>query len=57
MSVILPGNESRGGDLRADLLGWIKQKRPEVDSYLRLAASRRRLLINTVSFLAHWRPP
>ena len=47
MSVMLPGNESRGGDLRADLLGWIKQKRPEVDNYLRLAASRRRLLINT----------
>jgi hypothetical protein len=47
MSVTMPGHESRDGDLRADLLGWIKRKRPEVENYLRLAASRRRLLINT----------
>jgi hypothetical protein len=47
MSVTIPGWESRDGDLRADLLGLIKQKRPEVESYLRSAASRRRLLINT----------
>jgi hypothetical protein len=45
--VILPGNESQAQDLRANLLGWIKQKRPEVEAYLRLAASRRRLLTNT----------
>ena len=47
MSVTMPGYESRDGDLRADLLVWIKQKRPEVENYLRSAASRRRLLINT----------
>jgi hypothetical protein len=47
MSVTMPGRESRDGDRRADLLSLIKQKRPEVESYLRLAASRRRLLINT----------
>jgi MFS family permease len=47
MSATMPGRESRDGDLRADLLGLIKQKRPEVETYLRLAASRRRLLINT----------
>jgi MFS family permease len=47
MSATMPGRESRDGDLRADLLGLIKQKRPEVEEFLRLAASRRRLLINT----------
>jgi hypothetical protein len=47
MSVTTPGYESRDGGLRADLLVWIKRKRPEVENYLRLAASRRRLLINT----------
>jgi hypothetical protein len=47
MSLILTGHESRSGDLRADLLGRIKQKRPEIEKYLKLAASRRRLLMNT----------
>jgi hypothetical protein len=47
MSVAVPAHESRDGDLRADVLGWMKQKRPEVETYLRLAASRRRVLINT----------
>ena len=47
MSVTMPGWERQDGDLRADLLGLIKQKRPEVENYLRSALSRRRLLINT----------
>jgi hypothetical protein len=47
MAPTLTGHESRNGDLRADLLRRIKQKRPEIENYLRLAASRRRLLMNT----------
>ena len=47
MSLTLTGHESRIGDVRADLLRRIKQKRPEIEDYLRLATSRRRLLMNT----------
>ena len=47
MSVTSAGHGSRDGDLQSDLLGWIDQKRPEVKAYLRLAGSRRRLLMNT----------
>ena len=47
MSLTLTRHESRSGDLRADLLGRVKQKRTEIEKYLKLAASRRRLLMNT----------
>ena len=38
MSVTTSGYGSRYGDLRADPLVWIKQKRLEVENSLRLAA-------------------
>jgi hypothetical protein len=37
MSVAVPAHESRDGDLRADVLGWVKQKRPEVETQCHVA--------------------